>query len=425
MKWSQVSIGRVCSPTQQVDPRTSPEKVFSYVDIASIDRQQKLFGSATEILGAEAPSRARKQIKTNDVLVSTVRPNLNAVAMVPPTLNCQIASTGFCVLRAKPELLLPRFLFYFTRTETFVRSLSQKVKGAHYPAVSENDVRTIAIPLPTLSEQRQIVDILDQANELRRQSVDGDTQFAHVLPVLFNKMFGDPATNPKAWRVGTLNDVIADTQYGTSIKASDNGGGIPVIRMNNIDFSGFLELDDLKYAPIPDEDLRRLKLQEGDILFNRTNSKELVGKTALWTGEISAVAASYLIRVRVKREIVKPEYVWAHLNTPFMKQTLFNRARRAIGMANINAEELRALPVMIPSPEPQETFASHLVLIRDLRNSFQKRGKSLESLFSNLLHRAFAEELTGRWRNAHLKDLLGEIEQQSQLLTLQSEALPC
>ncbi len=83
------------------DPRKKPDKSFMYVDIASIDRSLKVITSKSEILGADAPSRARKEIREGDILVSTVRPNLNTVAMVPTELDGQIASTGFCVLRPK------------------------------------------------------------------------------------------------------------------------------------------------------------------------------------------------------------------------------------------------------------------------------------------------------------------------------------
>ena len=88
-----------------------------------------------------------------------------------------------------------------------------------------------------------------------------------------------------------------------------------------------------------------MRLRPGDLLFNRTNSKELVGKTGLWRGQIPAVAASYLIRLRVDESKAVPDYIWAWMNTPHFKQLLFAISRRAVGIANINATELRSMPV--------------------------------------------------------------------------------
>ncbi|MCX6922839.1 MAG: restriction endonuclease subunit S, partial [Verrucomicrobia bacterium] len=94
MKWPSTTIGQLCLPTEQRDPTASPDKPFRYIDISAIDKDAKRITSAPELQGTEAPSRARKVLRAGDVLVSTVRPNLNAVAIVPEELDGEIASTG-------------------------------------------------------------------------------------------------------------------------------------------------------------------------------------------------------------------------------------------------------------------------------------------------------------------------------------------
>ncbi|RLG31173.1 hypothetical protein DRN98_06745 [Methanosarcinales archaeon] len=254
MKWPSVQIGKICLPTHMRDPQKQPDKSFLYVDISSIDRDLKIITNTPEIIGAEAPSRARKIIRAGDVLVSTVRPNLNAVAIVPKELDNQIASTGFCVLRPKAEVIESKYLFYFLLTKYFISYLSSRVRGAHYPAVSDNDIKAIVLPLPPPSEQRRIVDILDQADALRKKRAEADAKAARILPALFYKMFGDPATNPKGWKTVRFGDVIVETQYGTSVRANTNRKGLPVLRMNNIDVDGHLDLRDLKYVDLPKSD---------------------------------------------------------------------------------------------------------------------------------------------------------------------------
>ena len=112
MKWFNSTIGNVCIKTGQRDPRHAPEEPFIYIDISTIDKEAKTIVSPPVMLGADAPSRARKEVSASDILVSTVRPNLNAVAIVPPELDGQIASTGFCVLSPNTKLINNKYLFY-------------------------------------------------------------------------------------------------------------------------------------------------------------------------------------------------------------------------------------------------------------------------------------------------------------------------
>ena len=149
------------------------------------------------------------------------------------------------------------------------------------------------------------------------------------------------------------------------------------------------------------------------------NSKELVGKTGLWRYDIEAVPASYLIRVRVDREQALPEFIWAYMNCPFIKQMLLNKARRAIGMANINAKELRSLPLILPAKERQETFVKKLASVEQLRVQMKNTRQTIKRLFATLLHCAFTGDLTTQWRETHMEELVKEMEQQTKDLKLE------
>ena len=417
MEWPNESLASICQATDQRDPRRDPTSEFLYVDIAGIDRIHKSIADYQRLLGINAPSRGRKVIHEDDILVSTVRPNLNAVAMVPAHLDGQIASTGFCVLRPDRAVIEPRYLFYFSITPGFVAELMARVRGANYPAVSDSDVKEAEIPLPPLSEQRRIVEILDQADRLRRLRAKADAQADRILPALFIKMFGDPAMNPIGWKTGPLGAAIVETQYGTSRQANTDGQGVPVLRMNNISSSGEIDLAGVKFVDLDPTELERQLLRPGDILFNRTNSIDLVGKTGLWEESgLQAVAASYLIRVRVDRHKVSPSYLWALMNTPQMKATLATRARRAVGMANINATELRSLPGMFPPLQLQLDFNRLLDFVRQTKDDRHHSRTNLEQLFRNILNRAFSGSLTASWCEAHMKELVQEMDHQAKVL---------
>ena len=219
------------------------------------------------------------------------------------------------------------------------------------------------------------------------------------------------------WRTAPLGDAIVETQYGTSKRANTDGQGVPVLRMNNISSSGEIDLAEVKFVDLDPTELERQLLQPGDILFNRTNSIELVGKTGLWTeSEHPAVAASYLIRVRVDRSKVLPSYLWGLMNTPYIKTVLATKARRAVGMANINATELRRLPGMFPLIQYQWDFDALLGSIRQA-NDYRHRSRiGIEQLFTHLLSRAFSGDLTASWREGHRRELLQEMEQQATAL---------
>lgn len=146
--------------SEWVDPeidRSGPKGAgeFCYIDIGSIDRSSKRVVDAATLPVAKAPSRAKQVLKADDVLVSMTRPNLNAVALVPPHLDGAIGSTGFHVLRAKHAE--PRFLFYAVQTHKFIEAMSLKVQGALYPAVRPADISSFCIPPFSLARQRRIV----------------------------------------------------------------------------------------------------------------------------------------------------------------------------------------------------------------------------------------------------------------------------
>lgn len=184
--WQWVKLGDVCaSKITTRDPRREPDTRFIYVDITSINPSTKTITEPKTLLGRDAPSRARQVIEAGDVIVSTTRPNLNAVAKIAPEFDGQICSTGFCVLRPNNQELDSDFLFHFVRTKAFIQSLSDLVKGALYPAVTDKDVRAQFIPLPPLGEQKRIASRLNEqlaAVESARKAAEEQLAEIESLP---------------------------------------------------------------------------------------------------------------------------------------------------------------------------------------------------------------------------------------------------
>ncbi|MBV3385997.1 restriction endonuclease subunit S, partial [Catenibacterium mitsuokai] len=170
----------------------------------------------------------------------------------------------------------------------------------------------------------------------------------------FVEMFGDPIENQKDWEVVKIRDIVTDVRYGTS-KPAVEGGRYPYLRMNNLTVDGGLDLSDLKYIDIPDNEIEKCVVRKGDILFNRTNSIDLIGKTAVFNLLDDMVIAGYIIRIRLNNQIL-PDVFSQYMNLEAMKKVLRGMAKGAVNQANINAQELQSIKVYIPDMELQKQY---------------------------------------------------------------------
>jgi len=160
-EWIAVEMKDIADINKELkDPRRElSDKRFSYIDIDSVENETGIIKNLREIIGREAPSRARRQVRYNDVIMSTVRPYLKAFAIVPKLYDGQICSTGFAVLRCKDKIL-PKFLLYTLFSKLLVSQFNKEMVGAQYPALNTPQVKKLKIPLPPISEQEKIAEIL-------------------------------------------------------------------------------------------------------------------------------------------------------------------------------------------------------------------------------------------------------------------------
>ncbi|MDI6804488.1 MAG: restriction endonuclease subunit S [Bacteroidota bacterium] len=186
--YKKLPISEFITGTQQTDPKKEPNKWFKYIDIESIDNKAGRITETKEFFGKVAPSRARRVVKRGDVIVSTVRPNLNATALVSAEYDGQLCSTGFCVLRTNNKMN-NRYLFAFTRLPAFVKQLISKMKGASYPAVNNSDVLDVRIPVPPLSEQQKFATLVEKVEQLRAKQCESEKVLENLFGSLMQKAF--------------------------------------------------------------------------------------------------------------------------------------------------------------------------------------------------------------------------------------------
>lgn len=243
-----------------------------------------------------------------------------------------------------------KYLFYAVEH----MNLAKYFSGATIPHIYFKDYQKEPINIPDIDTQRKISRIFDKIDALIISRKEQRTRLDQIVKSRFIEMFGVYPANPMGWEIGTIRDIVTEVRYGSSRPAVD-GGKYPYLRMNNITYGGELDLSDTKRIDIPDNELDKCTVRRGDVLFNRTNSKELVGKTCVYDRDEMMVLAGFVIRIRVK-DCILPEFLSAFLNTDFSKQMLLGMCKTAIGQANINAQELQNIGLYLPPVELQRRF---------------------------------------------------------------------
>ena len=153
----------------RINWKANPDLELDYIDLSSVDRESRSIQIVSKVNGSNAPSRAQQLVRTSDVLFGTTRPTLNRLCLVPTEYDGQVASTGFCILRAKPAVILPGYLFHLLNSASFQSFVSEKQEGASYPSIADSVVKSFKFKLPGLEEQLKVSDRL---NKLLQLSID-------------------------------------------------------------------------------------------------------------------------------------------------------------------------------------------------------------------------------------------------------------
>jgi type I restriction enzyme S subunit len=298
---------------------------------------------------------------------------------------------AFCkVLRPGPGVD-PAYFGHFFQTAGYRRHVERVAAGININNLRNEHLDDIEIPFPPVEEQRRIAAVLDAAGALRAKRRQALAKLDTLTQAIFIDMFGDPVQNPRGWPVQKMGEVLESATYGTSKKAHETGQ-YPVLRMGNLTTDGQLDLDDLKYVDLESKELGRHLVQAGDVLFNRTNSADLVGKTAAYRLPHPMAYAGYLVRLRPAEEL-DAEYLGAFMNLPTTKIKLRSMCKSIVGMANINAKEVQTIEMPLPPIELQKGFAEARGATAAKRMGMERHAGALDTLFASLQQRAFRGEL--------------------------------
>ena len=317
----------------------------------------------------------------NPVVVITCRgATCGSVNITVP--KAYITGNAMCLDDVRSDIEI-EYLYYCLKHYDF----NNVISGSAQPQITRKGMDKIQIMLGSKHEQIEIVNRLKKVEliiELKKQELQS---LDKLIKARFIEMFGVYPANPMGWEIVTIRDVVTDVRYGSSRPAVD-GGKYPYLRMNNITYDGELDLSDIKYIDIPDNELDKCIVRRGDVLFNRTNSKELVGKTCVYDRDGMMVLAGFVIRIRVG-ECILPEFLSAFLNTDFSKQMLLGMCKTAIGQANINAQELQNIRLYLPPVDLQQRYVRFKTETDKSKVAIQKSLEKTQLLFDSLMQKYF------------------------------------
>ena len=376
--WKYIKLGDIISPAKVV--RNGANKKFPVLSITMRD------GIVLQ------SSRFKKSIASVDTSDYKVVYNGQLVIAFPidegliytqDIVDAGIMSPAYNVWNVDFLEIDRKFLVLYLHCPFSMAYYKSKLRGTtmRRRSMPKEDLLNMPLPVPSFSVQQSIVSELDKINELIRLKKEQLKDYDNLAQSIFYEMFGDPVVNEKGWEKKRLGEVCSEIKYGTSKPACDNGK-YKYLRMCNLSYDGYLDLTDIKRIDVSDEEIEKCIVRYGDILFNRTNSQELIGKTCMFDQQEPMVIAGYIIRVRLTKELM-PQVLARMFNLASIKKLLRSMAKGAVNQANINSKELASIQIPIPSFDLQQHFVKRIELIEQQKAEIKSTIANLETLLAS------------------------------------------
>ena len=383
----RVTLGSLCYPaSSQIN--LADETMIDYIDISSVNNASKCITGYQSFPFSESPSRARKSVRKNSIIISTVRPNLNAVALFEiETPNVPVVSTGFCVLDCKQDVDI-RFVFNFCKSKSFVDQMVTQATGASYPAVSDKIIRSAILPSYSYEEQYLIGNTLESISCIINSRKKQLQQLDDLIKARFVEMFGDPEINSLGWPEANIGDncfvtKLAGFEYTNYIHYKDNGD-VVMVKAQNVK-NGVLNDKELSYITKDVSDsLPRSQLAPGDIVMTYVGAN--IGDVAIIDDKHFYHLAPNVAKIRPAGTVYNPVFFMYMLmmKTNYIMRNSADTAKAALGM-----ERIRKLNVFVPNLDIQNDFASFVAQVDKSKSVVQKALDEAQLLFDSLMQQYF------------------------------------
>jgi restriction endonuclease S subunit len=421
MSWPRVPLGEVAQIVGGSTPRRGEDKLWGPGHFWATPTDLPMPGdgvlelrSTKETITDEGlRSSSTNLLPVGAVLFST-RATIGklAIAQVPVATNQGF--NNFIVGSAIQNRFLAYALQYFTP------DITRLAGSTTFKEVSRSSLRGFRIPIPPLSEQHRIVELLDEADRLRKLRREADAKAARILPALFLKMFGDPATNPMGWPVKPLReflsnaDIFVDGDWVES-KDQDPEGEVRLIQLADVGDGFYVN----KSARFLTKDtalrLRCTFIKHGDVLVARM--PDPLGRACIFPGDIKeSVTVVDVCIIRPSASGPDPFWLMQCINSVGFRG-LIAQQQTGTTRARISRGNLSRLPIVCPPLVAQRKFSRLAHQALSALGATELSNKT-DGVFDLLLQRAFSGQLTAKWRQAHMQELLAEMQEQTRLLDL-------
>lgn len=402
--WASVRLGDVCEINPRTRPALPPESLVSFVPMAAVDEVHGEIRTAESRPLAEV-SKGYTPFQENDVLFAKITPCMeNGKAAVARGLTNGVGfgSTEFHVLRAGP-LIEPDFIYFILRSPPVRSYAASTFQGAvGQQRVPASFLEKFRIPLPPLSEQQRIVEILQEAEHIRRLRSQAEAKTAELIPAIFESLFpgGDAR---KTVPLASLADIVSGVAIGRKMRA--RATAIPYLRVANVQ-AGFLNLAEIKETLATDAEIRTFGLKAGDVLLIEGGDADKLGRGCLWSGEVSlCIHQNHVFRVRPDSKKLDSVFFAEFLQSPIARAYFLRCAKRTTNLASINLTQLKGLPVPVVPIERQIELRRLILAAKELPEAEENK---LRELSASLLAHAFTGELTAEWRTTRRGELAEE-----------------
>jgi type I restriction enzyme S subunit len=341
----------------------------------------------------------QKRLLNDDIIIekSGGGPNtpVGRVVLFKEKDNYDYLSNNFtAIIRSNKDKINPEYLFY----QLFYFYKIGKVKKYQNQTTGIYNLKlgrylNEDINLPDLATQAKIVNRIKTIQEINEKRKEMISLIDSYISSTFIEMFLQNEEK-KDWKIDTINklNIIRKSVYGTAKKANSDSLGLPVLRMNNINYLGDICVNDIKWIELSEIETNKLLLENRSVLFNRTNSPDLVGKVAVWDKGSGYTFAGYLINLKLNEKIISPYYFASYFNSHFGKVVLQSKARHSGNLANISATTLKNQKILLPPIDIQNEFEKIYLKAKDLQLKLTLSLNELTEYFDKTLHDTFNQK---------------------------------
>lgn len=368
---------------------------------------------------------AAYSVRRGDVIFN----NTNSIEWVGKTAYFDldepfVISNHMTRIRVKEDVLEPeylaRYLHFLWRTGNVQRFAKQWVNQA---AIDQRGLAQLEIILPTLPEQRRIVEILRQADALRRLRRESNSVLEHIRVSLFVEMFGQKVADEQTWDVRKISD-LGDVSYGLTVNRQRREASTqyPYLRVANV-YAWRLDINEIATIGVLEDDLRRYRLKRNDVLVVEGHGdRSQLGRAAVWNAQIDpCLHQNHLLRVRPFADVVSPHYLAGYINSPQGRAYMLRYGKTSSGLNTINSTVLANMPLPYPPLSLQRDYETRLLTYDALEADHKTSSIRFEDLFKSVLAQSFSGLLTQEWRSTSAKELADLAVQRDIALGLRGE----